>query len=68
MRKLSEGEEEEKEYDKYKYEEKTKKYEKDEEEGDRRDWKYCTQASQIVLPAVGFGVFPWSDFCKLTMA
>ena len=67
MRKLSEGEEEEKEYDKYE-EEGEKEYEKDEKEGDPRDWKYCTQASQIVLPAVGFGVFPWSDFCKLTMA
>ena len=78
MRKLSEGEEEEKEYDKYEDEgekeyeknkdEEEKEYEKDEKEGDPRDWKYCTQASQIVLPAVGFGVFPWSHFCKLTMA
>ena len=59
-------EEGEKEYEKDEKEE--KEYEKDEEEGDPRDWKYCTHASQIVLPAVGFGVFPWSDFCKLTMA
>ena len=35
---------------------------REEKEGDRRDWKYCTQASQIVLPAVGFGFFPWADF------
>ena len=67
MRKLSEGEkkykkykyEEGKEYEKYE-EEGEKEYEKDEKEGDPRDWKYCTQASQIVLPTVGFGFFPWT--------